>query len=199
MSACSNPITLLCGEVCCSPYRNKEQTDTRTTVCQMGYPYNFEPLNFVRAAMSLICSSFAAFQILSYRKTFQVSEALVSIPASATDSGETDSGETDSGEQAEEEDEETGPAMMYWIYSCFGIVVIYTSMMVVRWYVLPCLPLRAWLRFHLKRTRSRRLAGVQVRVHQPLNKVQEESEGGEQAEAADNCSGWPRHCTPLGA
>lgn len=101
----------------------------------MGYPYNFEPLNFVRAAMSLICSSFAAFQILSYRKTFQVSEALVSIPASATDSGETDSGETDSGEQAEEEDEETGPAMMYWIYSCFGIVVIYTSMMVVRWYV----------------------------------------------------------------
>ena len=145
--------------------------------------------NFVRAAMSLICSSFAAFQILSYRKTFQVSEALVSIPASATDSGE----------QAEEEDEETGPAMMYWIYSCFGIVVIYTSMMVVRWYVLPCLPLRAWLRFHLKRTRSRRLAGVQVRVHQPLKKVQEESEGGEQAEAADNCNGWPRHCTPLGA
>ena len=95
----------------------------------MGYPYNFEPLNFVRAAMSLICSSFAVFQILSYRKTFQDSDALA-YPAPATDSGE----------QAEEEDAETGPAMMYWIYSCFGIVVMYTSMMVVRWYVTACLP-----------------------------------------------------------
>merc|ERR1711939_739551 len=33
-----NPGTLLCGEVCCSPYRNKDQTDSRTTFCQFATP-----------------------------------------------------------------------------------------------------------------------------------------------------------------
>jgi uncharacterized protein YqhQ len=119
MLACSNPITLLCGEVCCSPYRNKEQTDTRTTACQMGYPYNYEPLNFVRGAMSLICSSFAVFEILSFRRTFHEQE---NSAAAATTSGE-----------ESEQEEDTGLAMQYWVYSCFGIVALYLFFMLVRW------------------------------------------------------------------
>merc|ERR550514_173314 len=106
-----NPITLLCGEVCCSPYRNKEQTDTRTTACQMGYPYNYEPLNFVRGCMSMICSSFAVFEILSFRRTFHEQE---NSAAAATTSGE-----------ESEQEEDTGLAMQYWVYSCFGIVALY--------------------------------------------------------------------------
>jgi hypothetical protein len=43
-----NPLTLIGGEVFCSPYRNKAQTDSRTNLIHLGYPYNFEPLNFMR-------------------------------------------------------------------------------------------------------------------------------------------------------
>ena len=69
-----NPVTLLGGKVCCSPYRNKEQTDARTTAIQAGYPYNYEPLNFFRAATSLVCCFFAGFQILTYRRLLGGSE-----------------------------------------------------------------------------------------------------------------------------
>jgi uncharacterized protein YqhQ len=86
----------------------------------MGYPYNYEPLNFVRGAMSLICSSFAVFEILSYRKTFHEQE----IAAAATASGE---------EGEEEEQEDTDLAMQYWVYSCLGIVALYMFMMLIRW------------------------------------------------------------------
>lgn len=69
-----NPITLLGGEVCCSPYRNKAQTDARTTLLRLGYPYNYEPLNFFRAATSLVCGFFAGFQILTYRRVLGANE-----------------------------------------------------------------------------------------------------------------------------
>ena len=32
---CSNPLALLCGEVCCSPYRNKDQTDSRSGIMSL--------------------------------------------------------------------------------------------------------------------------------------------------------------------
>lgn len=106
----SNPFTLLRGEVCCSPYRDKDQTDSRTSVCHLGYPYNYEPLNFVRGATSLICASFAAFEILSFRKVFA---------------------EKDKGK----DEDEDGQAMVYWVYSCIFIVGFYTAMMLTRWCV----------------------------------------------------------------
>jgi hypothetical protein len=115
-----NPVTLLCGEVCCSPYRNKDQTDSRTTSCQFGYPYNWEPLNFVRSATSLVCSSFAAFEILSYRKFF----ADVEEEEPAVVPGE-----------GEDEDEDVGLAMEYWVYSCMGIAAFYVTMCLIRWCV----------------------------------------------------------------
>lgn len=125
LSACSNPITLLCGEVCCSPYRDKQQTDSRTTVCAMGYPYNYEPLNFVRGAMSLICSSFAVFEILSYRRTFHEQDNILeSVQLGFQFGGE--------------DDENVGLAMQYWVYSCFGITALYLLMMIVRWYDCCC-------------------------------------------------------------
>jgi hypothetical protein len=65
-----NPLSLMLGEVCCSPYRDKEQTDSRTSLLHLGYPYNFEPLNFFRGATSLVCASWAGFQILAYRGHF---------------------------------------------------------------------------------------------------------------------------------
>lgn len=79
----------------------------------MGYPYNFEPLNFVRGAMSLICSSFAVFELLSFRKSFERLDT---------------SGEDD-------QDDETSLAMEYWIQSCYAIVALYLVMMFIRWYV----------------------------------------------------------------
>jgi hypothetical protein len=117
-----NPGTLLCGEVCCSPYRNKDQTDSRTTSCQFGYPYNWEPLNFVRSATSLVCSSFAAFEILSYRKFFADMEE--EEPAVVPGEGE-----------GEDEDEDVGLAMEYWVYSCMGIAAFYVTMCLIRWCV----------------------------------------------------------------
>jgi hypothetical protein len=120
----SNPVTLLCGEVCCSPYRNKDQTDSRTTSCQFGYPYNWEPLNFVRSATSLVCSSFAAFEILSYRKFFADVEE--EEPAVVPGEGED-----------EDEDEDVGLAMEYWVYSCMGIAAFYVTMCLIRWCATP--------------------------------------------------------------
>ena len=65
-----NPLALLRGEEFCSPYRNKAQTDSRTSLLQLGYPYNYEPLNFFRGAMSMVCCTFAVFEILIFRNSF---------------------------------------------------------------------------------------------------------------------------------
>jgi hypothetical protein len=65
-----NPLALLCGEVCCSPYRDKGQTDSRSGIMSLGYPYNWEPLNYIRAAGCMICASLAAYEVLSFRKYF---------------------------------------------------------------------------------------------------------------------------------
>jgi len=35
-----------------------------------GYPYNWEPLNYIRAAGCMICASLAAYEVLSFRKYF---------------------------------------------------------------------------------------------------------------------------------
>jgi len=121
------------GEVCCSPYRDKDQTDSRTSVCHLGYPYNYEPLNFVRGATSLICASFAAFEILSFRKVFAEQDK----------------------DKSEEED---GLAMVYWVYSCIGIVGFYTAMMLIRWCV-RLLAARSSRRVS-RSTRSRSLASL---------------------------------------
>ena len=152
----SNPVTLLCGEVCCSPYRNKDQTDSRTTSCQFGYPYNWEPLNFVRSATSLVCSSFAAFEILSYRKFFADVEE--EEPAVVPGEGED-----------EDEDEDVGLAMEYWVYSCMGIAAFYVTMCLIRWCATPrhTMPCHAMPCHVMHTCQLARLGSAQLDLHCP--------------------------------
>jgi hypothetical protein len=34
-----NPLSLMSGELWCTPYRDQAQTDSRTSLCNLGYPY----------------------------------------------------------------------------------------------------------------------------------------------------------------
>ena len=100
----------------------------------MGYPYNYEPLNFLRGAMSLICSSFAVFEILSYRRTFHDQDNILENVQLGFQFGG-------------EDDENVGLAMQYWVYSCFGITALYLLMMIVRWY--DCCRMSTFLRWSI--------------------------------------------------
>ena len=49
-----NPLILILGDAKCTPYDDRAGTKARTNIKQMGYPYNYEPLNFLRAAGSAV-------------------------------------------------------------------------------------------------------------------------------------------------
>jgi hypothetical protein len=60
----------------CTPYDDHEGTLSRGALHRMGYPYNYEPLNFVRAAGSMICALFALFQLLSFERMMASATAM---------------------------------------------------------------------------------------------------------------------------
>jgi hypothetical protein len=43
---------------------------TSGVCCLCSDPYNYEPLNFFRGATSMVCCSFAVFEILAWRRVF---------------------------------------------------------------------------------------------------------------------------------
>ncbi len=45
-----NPLIFLSGCCKCTPYDDRTGVQSRGSLLKMGYPYNYEPLNFVRAA-----------------------------------------------------------------------------------------------------------------------------------------------------
>eukprot|EP01043_Picozoa_sp_COSAG02_P026720 COSAG02_NODE_1547_length_11964_cov_28.769794_4_plen_871_part_00 len=49
-----NPLIFLSGCCKCTPYDDKTGVQSRGSLLKMGYPYNYEPLNFVRAAGAFI-------------------------------------------------------------------------------------------------------------------------------------------------
>lgn len=48
-----NPLIFLSGCCKCTPYDDKTGVQSRGSLLKMGYPYNYEPLNFIRAAGAL--------------------------------------------------------------------------------------------------------------------------------------------------
>lgn len=76
-----NPLTLLCGRKCCSPYQDQDGTLHRTKLYQMGYPYNWEPLNFLKAAMMASCCAFAGFELISFNMMYPAGNEDDKIPS----------------------------------------------------------------------------------------------------------------------
>ena len=60
-----NPLVFLSQCCKCTPYDDRAGVQSRGSLLKMGYPYNYEPLNFIRAAGSCICGMFAIFQTLA--------------------------------------------------------------------------------------------------------------------------------------
>jgi hypothetical protein len=56
----------------------------------MGYPYNYEPLNFIRAAGSCICGMFALFQMVALEGMNTLAECTgnITVPDLGDDGGD---------------------------------------------------------------------------------------------------------------
>lgn len=106
-----NPLTLLCGPVACSPYKDAQGTDHRTQLLQMGYPYNWEPLNFARSAVMAICCSFAIAELLSFNHKFPSDDLPPSLQNLSL---------------------KPDQAMEWWKWTAFGIVIFYSLAFICR-------------------------------------------------------------------